>query len=368
MSTEYLKRKIFCTNLVLIFSGLFTFSLRAQIFTDTTVMRCIRKGIDYTYNMQFEDADKVFSIVSLKYPDSPVNLLIKGVRTYWENYPMMPNSATAASFEEMLRQCINKCEADKRSELNPEILLTNLSARGMLLLYFTDNGLSRRVISIAPSTYRFLRHSFAFTSVSPDFYFFTGLYNYYREAYPEIHPIYRPIASFFPKGNKALGIRELEISASRSTFLKADSYSFLTWIYTNFEKNFPTAIEFNTRVAELYPSNYTFTITLIKNLFAARRLDEGEKLINSLNDKIKNPFMLAQVQILNGNLREMKYKDLKSARALYEKGISGLSVYGFVGNEFSSIGYFGQSRICESEGDQQGMRKNKRKAEELSGN
>jgi tetratricopeptide (TPR) repeat protein len=368
MLTFQNKRRAFSSILILTFTIFVSTHVISQILSDTAVMRSIRKGIDFTYGMHFTEARSAFATVARQYPDHPVNLLISSVLLYWENYPLLPGSEPARLFEESLRKCIDKCQAEKKDEMNPELVLTNVSARGMLLLYYTDNGQSRKVISIAPGTYKYMKRSFGFTSVSPDFYFYTGLYNYYREAYPEAHPIYKPIASLFPRGDKKRGIAELEISAAKSTFLKADSYTFLTWIFTNFEKDFPAAIEYNRKVVELYPANYEYAAVLIKNLIAAKRYDEADKYIVNISQKNRNPFISAQLQVLQGLIQEFKTGKKDQARKYYENGLSGLASYGYIGNEFSSLACYGLSRISEAEGDQQASRKFRRKADDLSGN
>ena len=179
-----------------------------------------------------------------------------------------------------------------------------------------------------------------------------------------MHPIYKPLAALFRRGNIKEGLSEIEISAKKSIFLKADSYSFLTFIYSNFEKNFPTAISYIKNLSEFYPRNYSFSVMYMKNLVLSSRYDDGEKLYSSFNQKVTNPYMSGQAEVLEGLIQEKKYHNLKKARELYESGLSKIERYGVVGREYTSLGYLGLSRICESEGDAQGMRKNRRKAEE----
>ncbi len=366
MLTDPIKRLIFILSATSLSATFLTYPVEAQILSDTIVMRHIRKGIDYTYNMNFKDAQKEADEIRRIYPGHPVNFLFRAIIIYWQNYPLTPSSSASNDFEGTLHQAIESCEKNYKVEHDAEILLTDLSSRGMLLLYYSDNGLSRKVIGMAGGTYHYLKHSFLYTSVSPDFYFFTGLYRYYREEYPEVHPIYRPVASLFPKGDKEKGIKDLEISSEKSVFLKADSYSFLTWIFTNFEKDSQRATGYIKRLSELYPENYSYTVTYSKDLLTSKRYDDAEKLIQSISGKTNNRYLLAETDILNGILLENKYKNMKRARESYEKGISILTGFGVVGNEFAILGYMGLSRICESEGDQQGMKRNRRRAEDLS--
>ena len=113
--------------------------------------------------------------------------------TYWENFPLLNTCPAKDSFEEDLRQCIKIAEKNSYPEHEAEYLLANLCARGFLLMYYSDNNLVMEVIPLATSTYKYMRRSFDFTSVCTDLYYFTGVYNYYRDAYPKAYPVYKPL-------------------------------------------------------------------------------------------------------------------------------------------------------------------------------
>ena len=132
--------------------------------------------------------------------------------TYWKNYPLITTQLHGNHLKKICGKCIELCEKNKDPSAEAEILLVNLCARGLLLLYYTDNDLSFEVFPIAASTYQCIRRSFDFTSLYSDFYFFTGVYNYYREAYPEAHPVYKTLAFLFPKGSKIKGLQDLQIA------------------------------------------------------------------------------------------------------------------------------------------------------------
>ena len=79
--------------------------------------------------------------------------------TYWENYPMLPKSFAIKSFLDDMRICIRLSEKEKESSKEAEHLLINLCARGMLLLFYSENDFSSEVIPIATSTYPHIRRS-----------------------------------------------------------------------------------------------------------------------------------------------------------------------------------------------------------------
>ena len=172
------------------------------------------------------------------YQGHPVMYLMDGMQIYWKNYPLTPTSAASITFENDLKKCIELCESKTNHSDEVEYLLANLSARGFLLLFYLDNDLTMSVIPLASSTYRYIRRSYDYTSVYADFYFFTGMYDYTSEAYPEAYPVYKPLAMLFPKGDKSKGLKELQNAADNSIFLKAEASMFLSSINLSFEYNY----------------------------------------------------------------------------------------------------------------------------------
>ena len=174
-----------CLTIVFLLNPALT---NAQILKDSASLNLIKKSIDYIYNLRFDESLEARKKLSQAWPGHPANYLLEGLQIYWENYPLSPSSSACITFEKDLRRCIELCESNSSKADEAEYLLGNLSARGFLLLFYSDNDLTMSVIPLATSTYHFIRRSFDYTSYYSDFFFFTGLYDYTREAYPEALP------------------------------------------------------------------------------------------------------------------------------------------------------------------------------------
>ncbi|HEX7493134.1 MAG TPA: hypothetical protein VF346_02865 [Bacteroidales bacterium] len=328
-----------------------TSPLYSQFLKDSTTVNLIKEGIKNVYNFQFSKADRVSEELRKLYPGQPVVFLFEGMENYWRNYPLITTSAARASFEGNMRKCIELCDKNKNKSDESEILLLNLCARGLLLLYYTDNYLNFEVFPLATSTYQPIRHSFDFTTYYSDFYFFTGVYNYYRVAYPDAYPIYKPLALLFPKGSKTKGLEDLLIASKNSIFLKAEAFSFLSAIFLTFENNFQMATYYSKSLHNLYPDNPEYLGAYIKNLLLIKLYDEAEMEMLSSDSNQNNSFFRAQMLIFNGILQEKKYHDIKKAQQFYSKGVNDISLFGNYGNEYAAYAYFGLSRISEINGD-----------------
>lgn len=339
---------------------------KAQILRDSISLNLVKESIDNIYNLKFKEVREGCSKLRVTYPGHPVTYLLEGIRIYWENYPLSPSSSASVAFESNLKKCIELCEAKNKEAGEAEILLTNLSARGMLLLYYADNDLTMSVIPLAASTYPYIRRSFEFTSEYSDFFFFTGLYNYTREAYPEAYPVYKTVAFLFPKGDRLKGLAELQLAAKQSILFKAESSLFLSGVSLSIENNQELAYEYIKYLHELYPANLKYMAIYIKNLLLVKRYDEAESLLKYSLSKSDNSFFQAQLAIFNGILQEKKYHNDKLAEQYYMKGVKDISAFGPFADEYAAYGYFGLSRISGRNGNESYMKTYRKKAYELA--
>jgi hypothetical protein len=349
---------------ILILAGLFLFSdpllVKAQLLKDTTTLNLVKENIDYFYNNQFNKAREVYSRIVSLYPNHPIVFLLRGLATYYEDYPMLHTDTSHISFEEDMRQCIKLSENHENPDYEAEFLLADLCARGMLLSFYANNDLILEVTPLTISSYKYLRHAFDYTSACADLFYFTGVYKYYREAYPKIHPIYKSLALLFPSGNMDAGLKELQKAALNSIVLRAESYSMLSWTYLGFENKLPESLYYSRSLYLRYPGNELFLIAYTRNLLLMKNYDDAEKLISSVADNKRSKFFEAHLTILKGIVQEKKYLNYKLAQQYYNKGINEISVFGKYGNEFAAYAYFGLSRLSTGN-DEKHTRKTYRK-------
>jgi hypothetical protein len=355
--------KIICFGLtLLILPGV---SVKAQVLSDTATLNLIKLGVDYIYNYQFDKASAVYEKIKSRYPDHPVPYLFRGMMTYWKYFPLIPSSPALKSYTDDLLTCMDLCVKKSNALWEAEFLLSDLGARGLLLLYYSDNDLSMDVIPLASTTYQPLMQSFDYTNTYADFYYFTGLYRYYREAYPEAHPVYKPIAMLFRRGDRKRGLNELKLAAGYSIFMKAEASAFLTNIYISFEHNYPSACQYSKSLHERYPENSYFLACYIKILLLDKQYEEAEKMLKQLKNS-NNTYFRMQKNILEGILIEKKYGNLKYAESLYNAGIKEAVSLGDFANEFQAFGYFGLSRIMKARNDAKSSKSYHKKAVDLA--
>jgi hypothetical protein len=366
LNTGMLYRRLFKIIPGVLLCSVSFIGVQAQVLKDTATFNIMRQGVGYIYNLQFDKAMEMYDKIRKKYPEHPMTYVYKGMMVYWQGYPLVSTSPSRAAFEDAMLKAVELCEKKHSKDADAEFILAGIGARGLLLMFYADNELSMDVIQLASGTYYYVKRSFEFTSIYPDFYFVTGLYNYYREAYPEAHPVYKPLALLFPKGDKIKGLKELQIAAHDGIILKAEASSFLSGICISFENNFQQAYLYSKSLHELFPENPQYLATYIKNLLLLKRYDESELVIKSSRLKFQNAYIQAQFSIFNGILYEKKYHDLKAASDYYLKGIKDARPYGEFAYEYVAYAYFGLSRISNLNNDKPKSKAYRKKAEEMA--
>jgi hypothetical protein len=339
--------------------------LGSQVLRDTSSLILVKQGVEYIYNYQFDKATEIYEIINAKFPDHPLSHLFHGMITYWKHFPLVPSSPQVPSFRNDMLACIDLCEKKRLQPGEPEYLLADIGARGLLLLFYADNGLSSEVIPLASRTYQDVMRSFDYTGLYADFYFVTGLYKYYRETYPRVHPIYNAFTLLFPKGNSLEGLAELKIAAQKAIFLKAEANTFLSGIFIGYENDFQSAYQYSKALFGQFPGNNEFLANYIKNLLLMKQYDEAEKIL-AQNRNPESPYARLQKQIFQAIILEKKYHDPDQAEYLYHAGIKETEEIGEYANGYLSFSYFGLSRIMKSKGDTRQSRYYYKKALDLA--
>lgn len=338
-----------------------------QVLQDTQTIDMIRNGVRCIYNYEFEQASVVSVYLEKKYPNHTVTYLFRGMTMYWQYFPILPGTPEAEQYETCLGKGMEVAEQNlKDNEIVAENLLSALGSIGLLLLYYSDNGMSGKVFSMATKAYQWVMRSFDFTHSYKDFYFFTGLYNYYREAYANAHPIYKPLLVFFPHGSTNIGLRQLKSAADSSIFMKAEAVNFLSGIYMSFENNPARALLYSRKLRDAYPQNPQFKAGYIRDLLVIGKYGEAESLLKSMANSSLNSFHQAQADVFRGIIMEKRYQNLKTAESFYLSGIDKIAPYGTIGNEFSAYGHYGLSRIYQSAGNMKLSRQYRKEARDLS--
>jgi tetratricopeptide (TPR) repeat protein len=321
-----------------------SFTAQAQFLNDSKSKALTVKGLDHLYNFEFEEADETFSPVISQYKNHPVSHLINALRIQWENLPIEENPAALKRYISELNKCIDLSEAlYKKPATKVEATFFLLASHGFIALIYNYQKEYMKAAGEAKSAHSYFKEGIKYKNSNPEFLFASGLYNYYREQYPETHPIVKPIVIFFEGGNKKLGLNELELAVRNSIFSRIESATYLTTINIKYESNFRKALSTAAWLHNKYPNNVIFSMKYTECLLLNENYDEAEKLKAVLKTRKERTYQIANY-VFEGIINEKKDHDPKTALANYSRAVQ-LKPDGRYTEEYIGMAYLGMGRI-----------------------
>ncbi len=223
----------------------------------------IHRGIELTYNMDYELADRTFDSVIAINPAHPSGYFYKAMVNFWRAVTNTDNTGYDEAYREQLNLCIER--ADKLLDTN-EYDLAGLFYKGASL------GMRARIFAIRPNWQdavglllgdakegvKYLGKLEEKLPSNGDIIFGRGLYNYYVEAVKEDNPGLSSVISFFATGNKRVGLEMLEFAAKNATYSQTEAMYELMKINYIYERNFNHSYDFAKILAAKYPNNSAF--------------------------------------------------------------------------------------------------------------
>ena len=270
---------------LLLFFTSFIFCLPAfcqyKILEDYDAVTKVHSAIDSIYNLNFEAADSIIADLDKDLGDYPGVLLLKGFYVHWKYRPIKKEHQSFELFESYLLKGIEKSkELLKDDDTNIEGSFFLMACHAFLAELYVNNGQNFSALGEAKSAYKFIKLGFKYADVNPEFYFSSGIYNYYREKYPQENPFYKSFLWFFRSGDMEKGLSQLKLGAEKAVFTKAECFTYLYHIYLRYENKPQNAIGYAKLLIEKYPRNMHYVSNYIENKI---RLEEYEGLLPEIN-------------------------------------------------------------------------------------
>ena len=212
--------------------------------------------IQHTYGFSFDEARDIQAELSSETPGHPAPVFLEALIVYWENFPLLPAKEASEEFVDLMDRVVEMAKELREDTLRyTEGVFFDLFGRAFKAMFWADNGKSGKVIGDLGNMYRYTKKGFDMKDDFVEFYFSTGLYNYYIEAYPEAHPAYKPVVSFMHKGDRELGLEQLIYAIDHTIFLKVESILFMSIIQLKYEGDLDAARSYAERLVNEFPRN-----------------------------------------------------------------------------------------------------------------
>lgn len=291
---------------------------RAQGVTDPTVQQIVQRALDEIYGMHFAEADVQIRQLRTRHPQHPLGPILLATKIELQYLPVHENKTARAQFVEAVNEGIDlaKQMLDKDAN-NPEGVFFALTAHSYLAALYHNEGESLKAVGESRRCYGYLKDGMKLLDKNPDFYFTTGLYNYYVERYPMDHTIVKPFMVFFSDGDMDLGLKQMDVATRRGLFMRTVANYYLSHILVKYEMQPTRAIPYARYLAGKFPANPLFAMMDAEVLLLTGRYAEARPAVQRLK-QLPNKLVPLAIATFTGILAEQADHDDKAAAEAYQ--------------------------------------------------
>jgi tetratricopeptide (TPR) repeat protein len=249
----------------------------STVLDDPVFEALARRGIGYLYNAEFTDARATFDSLAAQYPGHPAASFLRALVPWWEILLDLSDTSRDEAFydamDEVVRQADRRLRHDE-GDLDARFFKgaalafrarLRANRRDYVRAAFDAKGATDYVLDVARRD-----------PGNADFQFGRGVYDYYAATLREEHPRFRPLLTFFARGDRARGRRLLEYTFQRGTYLQAEAAYQIALLEYVHERDYEAALRYVTWLRHYYPRN-PFFHTLEGRIHATfGHLDEGD--------------------------------------------------------------------------------------------
>ena len=280
---------------------------RGQWIEDPAIDAHVQRGIDYIYNIEFENADKEFSEVIRLAPDHPAGYFFQAMTEWWRILSNFDDESHDKQFYDMLAKVEDMC--DKRLEKNENdvtALFFKGGAVGFRGRLRANRGAWLAAANDGLVALPAVRKAFKLEPNNYDVLLGMGIYNYYADVVPSQYPIVKPLMIFLPGGDKKKGLEQLELAAQKARYARTEAMYFLLQTYFTYEKQFVRALELARELHTKYPRNPLFHRMVGRCYVSLGYWAEAVKIFNEVEERYRN--------------HQVGYDDYDGREAYYYRG------------------------------------------------
>lgn len=217
------------------------------------------EAVNDLYNFKFKSAERQFNWLKQRYPDHPLPYFLLGLSEWWKIMPNPDNEIYDEGFIAYMDSAIVKAEYRFKNDMDRvEAAFFLAAAYGFKGRLYSDRRSWGKATVAGKSALKYLDISKKSEYLSPELLFGEALYNYYSVWIPENYPALKLVLMFFEKGDKELGLQQLQEVANNAFYTRTEAQLFLMRILNNEEKRSREALPIAEYLIGTYPDNAYF--------------------------------------------------------------------------------------------------------------
>lgn len=280
----------------------------------------ITKAINSMYNFDFATAEHDFAVLALQYPDHPLPEFLVALGYWWRIEVDVSNEKYDGIFVKYLDSAIAKAEAMfDEDETNKEAAFFLAAGYGFQSRLYSERKSWTKAAWAGRNALKYMDLSRGEEEFNPELLLGDALFNYFSVWIPDNYPLLKPVMALFPKGDKELGLQQLEQVANNAFYTRVEAQYFLFRLYASEEKEPFKALQISEYLHTKFPNNPYFHRSYARHLYTVGRwmeaVEESEQILERIDSNTFGyesnsgryaAFYLAQFNERMGNREEAK--------------------------------------------------------------
>lgn len=260
------------------------------LLLDKSLQFRITESVNSLYNFDFESAERGFKVLQYQYPEHPLPYFLMALSQWWKIAPDIENKRFDDAFIRQMDIVIEKADnMYDRDPSNKEAAFFLAGAYGFQGRLYSERKSWTRATFAGKNALKYLNLSRGEEELNPELMLGDALFNYFSVWIPENYPMLKPIVAFFPKGNKQLGLKQLEDVAQNAFYARVEAQYFLFRLYASDEKQPYKALAITDYLHQKFPNNPYFHRSFARHLYAVGRMteakDESLEILKRIDEK-----------------------------------------------------------------------------------
>lgn len=247
----------------------------------------ITKSINSMYDFNFAVAERDFAVIANQYPEHPLPYFLVALGYWWRIEIDVTKETYDKSFLKYLDMAIEKAEvmfdADESNKEAAFFLAAGYGFQGRL---YSERKSWTKAAWAGRNALKYMELSRGEEEFNPELLLGDALFNYFSVWIPENYPLLKPVMALFPKGNKQLGLQQLEEVATNAFYTRVEAQYFLFRLYASEEKKPYEALQISEYLHTKFPNNPYFHRSYARHLYTVGRWNESVKQSFEILDRI----------------------------------------------------------------------------------
>lgn len=248
----------------------------------------ITKSINSMYNFDFATAERDFAVIMYQYPEHPLPDFLMAISYWWRIEINVDNKRYDNIFIQYLDRA--NAKAEKMLDQNPknkEAAFFLAAGHGFQGRLYSERKSWTKATFAGKNALKYMEMSRGEQEFNPELLLGDALFNYFSVWIPENYPLLKPVLALFPKGNKKLGLSQLEKVASNAFYTRVEAQYFLFRLYGSEENRPEDALRIVEYLHEKFPNNPYFHRSYARYLYTTGKWTQAMQESLEIMDRME---------------------------------------------------------------------------------